>query len=74
MNIKNRLKRIEQINQVNSQFCGCGTSYYRDVIKPNEPLTNETCPQCEKPVRPQTLAEFASGIETEVILPGGETI
>jgi hypothetical protein len=62
MNINNRLKRIEQINKVNSQFCSCGTPYYRNVIKPNEPLINENCPECSKPVKPQTFAEYAAEV------------
>lgn len=78
MSIKNRLKKIEDNLNLDSEFCRCD----REVIikiKPREentePLPPEVCKDCGKEIS-QILAtfNFNNNVETELILPSYRVI
>ena len=65
MNIENRLKKMENQTAAYSKFCGCGTPFFRANATFDEPITNEFCPDCAKPVKPMTFMELALLAERE---------
>ncbi len=75
MNIQTRLKRMEnQIIGNVSEFCACGTPYFATFVIGGEDIINNACPDCGKPIKPQTRADFVIEAqqykyETEVIEP-----
>lgn len=71
MNLNNKLKQIEQRMNINTEFCRCGTSYFNEIIAGKGCITTEICPDCERKVKPQTIAEFVrdANFQTELILP-----
>jgi hypothetical protein len=76
MNISNRLKKMEEILNIDSEFCRCGTPYFASFIIGGENIVNNVCPECRRNVKPKTVAEFvedAYRYEYEIILPKVES-
>lgn len=77
MNIKNRLKKIEnQIIKPYSEFCSCPRTTVTFLIlptideKPQETKQPEICPDCQKPVemreiKPATFNIFTNAMPSE---------
>ena len=71
MNLKTKIEKIENVLNVNAEFCRCGTSYFNAVVAGQGSITTEICPGCERKVKPLTIAEFvkAAHYEINLILP-----
>lgn len=82
MNIKNRLKKMEdgvQIGKSDSVFCKCGMPYISTFVicadegtPGSKDIVNNVCPDCGRDVKPLTRAEFAKdahNYEFEIIEP-----
>ena len=73
MQIKARIKKLEQKTGVNDNFCRCGTPYFVTFVIGGENIVNNVCPDCGRDVKRLTVAEFvidAHKYEYEVIKPG----
>lgn len=72
MQIKQRIKKLEQKTSVNDGFCRCGTPYYSSFVIGGENILITVCPDCRRDVKPQTISEFmkeSHRYEYEVIEP-----
>lgn len=72
MQLKQRIKKLEQRTGATENFCRCGTPYFTTFVIGGENIVNNVCPKCRRDVKPQTIAEFvinAHRYEYEVIKP-----
>ena len=72
MQLKQRIKKLEQLTGATDKFCRCGTPYFITFVIGGEDITRNVCPDCGRNVKPVTRAEFANNaykFKYEVIEP-----
>lgn len=51
MQIKQRIKKLEQRTGATDKFCRCRTPYFAAFVMGGESIINNVCPLCERNVK-----------------------